>query len=291
MPCLTDLSTIQALCEKHQFALSKGFGQNFIINPGVCPKLAESAGVSAECGVLEIGPGIGVLTKELARRAKKVVAVEVDERLPPILAETLAGLGNVKIVLADVLKLDLKALLEQEFPGMRVVVCANLPYYITSPIVMALLEQRLPIENITVLVQKEAAERISARPGTREAGAISCAVAYYAQPKVLFHVQPGSFYPAPKVVSSVIRLDLRAAPAVQVPDESAYFALVRAAFGQRRKTAANAIANGLRLPKEQVNKAIAAAGFDARVRPEKLTLEDFAAIAAELARTGAVWAV
>lgn len=291
MPCLTDLSTIQALCEKHQFALSKGFGQNFIINPGVCPKLAESAGVSAECGVLEIGPGIGVLTKELARRAKKVVAVEVDERLPPILAETLAGLGNVKIVLADVLKLDLKALLEQEFPSMRVVVCANLPYYITSPIVMALLEQRLPIENITVLVQKEAAERISARPGTREAGAISCAVAYYAQPKVLFHVQPGSFYPAPKVVSSVIRLDLRAAPAVQVPDESAYFALVRAAFGQRRKTAANAIANGLRLPKEQVNKAIAAAGFDARVRPEKLTLEDFAAIAAELARTGAVWAV
>lgn len=284
MPCLTDLSTIQALCEKYGFALSKGFGQNFIVNPGVCPKLAEAAGVTADCGVLEIGPGIGVLTKELALRAKKVVAVEVDERLPPILAETLAGLDNVKIVLADVLKLDLRALLEQEFPGMRVVVCANLPYYITSPIVMALLEQHLPIENITVLVQKEAAERISAQPGTRQAGAISCAAAYYAKPRVLFHVQPGSFYPAPKVVSSVIRMDVRTEPAVQVPDEAAYFALVRAAFGQRRKTAANAIANGLHLPKEQVCAAIAAAGFDARVRPEALTLEDFAAIGAALAR-------
>lgn len=282
MPCLTDLSTIQTLCEKYGFALSKGFGQNFIVNPGVCPKLAEAAGVTADCGVLEIGPGIGVLTKELALRAQKVVAVEVDERLPPILAETLAGLNNVKIVLADVLKLDLKVLLEQEFPGMRVVVCANLPYYITSPIVMALLEQHLPIENITVLVQKEAAERICARPGTRQAGAISCAAAYYAQPKVLFSVQPGSFYPAPKVVSSVIRMDVRTEPAVQVPDEAAYFALVRAAFGQRRKTAANAIANGLHLPKEQVIAAIAAAGFDARVRPEALTLEDFAAIGAAL---------
>lgn len=282
MPCLTDLSTIQALCEKHDFALSKGFGQNFIVNPGVCPKLAESAGVDKECGVLEIGPGIGVLTQELARRARKVVAIEVDQRLPPILAETLAEFSNVKIVLADVLKTDLPRLLAEEFAGMRVVVCANLPYYITSPIVMALLEQHLPVENITVLVQKEAAERITAQPGTREAGAISCAVAYYAQPKVLFNVQPGSFYPAPKVVSSVIRLDVRSAPAVAVPDEQAFFALVRAAFGQRRKTAANAIANGLHLPKEQVNAALQAAGLDARVRPEALTLQDFANIRAAL---------
>lgn len=282
MPNLTDLSTIQALCEKYDFAFNKGFGQNFIVNPGICPRLAEAAGVTADCGVLEIGPGIGVLTKELALRAKKVVAVEVDDRLPPILAETLAGFDNVKVVLQDVLKVDLHKLLAEEFPGMRVVVCANLPYYITSPILMALLEQHLPIDNITVLVQKEAAERISARPGTRQSGAISCAVDYYATPRMLFNVQPGSFYPAPKVVSSVIRLDIRPAPAVQVPDEAAYFALVRAAFGQRRKTAANAITNGLHLPKERVNAAITAAGFDVRVRPEQLTLQDFAAIRAAL---------
>ncbi|MBQ7859882.1 MAG: 16S rRNA (adenine(1518)-N(6)/adenine(1519)-N(6))-dimethyltransferase RsmA [Faecalibacterium sp.] len=283
MPNLTDLSTIRALCEKYDFALSKGFGQNFIVNPGVCPRLAESAGVTADCGVLEIGPGIGVLTKELALRAKKVVSIEVDDRLPPILAETLEGLDNVKIVLQDVLKVDLKQLIADEFAGMRVVVCANLPYYITSPILMALLEQKLPIENITVLVQKEAAERITAAPGTRQSGAISCAVAYYATPKTLFHVQPGSFYPAPKVISSVIRLDVRPNPAVQVADEKGYFALVRAAFGQRRKTAANSISSGLQLPKAQVNAALEAAGFDIRVRPEALTLQDFAAIQAALA--------
>ena len=283
MPNLTDLSTIRALCEKYDFALSKGFGQNFIVNPGVCPRLVESAGVTADCGVLEIGPGIGVLTKELALRAKKVVSIEVDDRLPPILAETLEGLDNVKIVLQDVLKVDLKQLIADEFAGMRVVVCANLPYYITSPILMALLEQKLPIENITVLVQKEAAERITAAPGTRQSGAISCAVAYYATPKTLFHVQPGSFYPAPKVISSVIRLDVRPNPAVQVADEKGYFALVRAAFGQRRKTAANSISSGLQLPKAQVNAALEAAGFDIRVRPEALTLQDFAAIQAALA--------
>ena len=283
MPNLTDLSTIRALCEKYDFALSKGFGQNFIVNPGVCPRLVESAGVTADCGVLEIGPGIGVLTKELALRAKKVVSIEVDDRLPPILAETLEGLDNVKIVLQDVLKVDLKQLIADELAGMRVVVCANLPYYITSPILMALLEQNLPIENITVLVQKEAAERITAAPGTRQSGAISCAVAYYATPKTLFHVQPGSFYPAPKVISSVIRLDVRPNPAVQVADEKGYFALVRAAFGQRRKTAANSISSGLQLPKAQVNAALEAAGFDIRVRPEALTLQDFAAIQAALA--------
>jgi len=284
MPNLTDLSTIRALCEKYDFALSKGFGQNFIVNPGVCPRLAESAGVTPDCGVLEIGPGIGVLTKELALRAKKVVSIEVDDRLPPILAETLEGLDNVKIVLQDVLKVDLKRLIAEEFPGMRVVVCANLPYYITSPILMALLEQHLPIENITVLVQKEAAERITAAPGTRQSGAISCAVAYYARPKTLFNVQPGSFYPAPKVISSVIRLDVRPTPAVQVADEEGYFALVRAAFGQRRKKAANSISAGLQLPKAQVNAALEAAGFDIRVRPEALTLQDFAAIQAALAK-------
>lgn len=279
---LTDLATIRALCEKYDFALSKGFGQNFIVNPGVPPKIVDAAGIDRSCGVIEIGPGIGVLTKEMARRAGKVVAVEVDKRLPPVLEETLAGFDNVKVVLQDVLKTDLKALAAQEFPGMKVVVCANLPYYITSPIIMKLLEDKLPIDNITVMVQKEAAERLAALPGTRESGAVSCAVRYFAQPRMMFSVQAGSFYPAPKVTSAVVRMDIRPTPAVSVPDEKAYFALVRAAFGQRRKTAANSIAAGLGISRPQVTAALEAACLDPRVRPEQLTLEDFAAVDAAL---------
>ena len=280
MPELTDLSVIRALCEKYDFALSKGFGQNFIINPGIPTKIVDASGVDKRYGVIEIGPGIGVLTKELAKRAAKVVSIEVDERLPPLLAETMAGVDNFKLVLQDVLKVDLKALIAEEFPGMPVAVCANLPYYITSPIVMKLLGDRLPIESLTVMVQKEAADRLAAVPGTRASSAISCAVNYYATSKLMFTAAPGSFYPAPKVTSAVIRLDVREKPAVAVPngDEAAFFALIRAAFSQRRKTAANAIANGLHLPKEKVIAAIESAGFDARIRPEALTLEDFAKI-------------
>ena len=283
---LTDLATIRALCEKYDFALSKGFGQNFIINPGVPTKIVDAAGIDRSYGVIEIGPGIGVLTKEMAKRAGKVVAIEVDKRLPPVLAETLAGFDNVKVILQDVLKTDLRALVEQEFPGMPVAVCANLPYYITSPIIMKLLEDKLPVDNITVMVQKEAAERLAALPGTRESGAVSCAVRYFANPRMMFTVQAGSFYPAPKVTSAVVRMEIRPTPAVQVPDEKAYFALVRAAFGQRRKTAANSIAAGLKLPRPQVAAALEAAGLDPRVRPEQLTLEDFAALEAAL-RQGA----
>jgi 16S rRNA (adenine1518-N6/adenine1519-N6)-dimethyltransferase len=282
MPELTDLATIRALCEKYDFALSKGFGQNFIINPGVCPKIVEASGIDKRYGVIEVGPGIGVLTKELAKRAAKVVAIEVDERLPPVLTETLAEFDNVKVVLQDVLTVDLHQLIAEEFPGMPVAVCANLPYYITSPIVMKLLGEKLPIESLTVMVQKEAAERLAAAPGSRESGAISCAVSYYAVPKLLFAVQPGSFYPAPKVTSAVVKMAVRPTPAVAVEDEAGYFKLVRAAFGQRRKTAVNAIASGLNLPKEQVSAALERAGFDVRIRPEKLTLEDFAAIQREL---------
>jgi 16S rRNA (adenine1518-N6/adenine1519-N6)-dimethyltransferase len=283
MPELTDLNTIRALCEKYDFALSKGFGQNFIINPGVCPKIVEASGIDKRYGVIEVGPGIGVLTKELAKRAAKVVAIEVDTRLPPVLAETLAEFDNVKVVLQDVLTVDLHKLIAEEFPGMPVAVCANLPYYITSPIVMKLLGEKLPIESLTVMVQKEAAERLAAAPGSRESGAISCAVSYYAQPRLLFSVQPGSFYPAPKVTSAVVKMEVRPTPAVAVEDEEGYFRLVRAAFGQRRKTAVNAIASGLNLPKEQVSTALESAGFDVRIRPEKLTLEDFAAIQKALA--------
>ena len=284
MPELTDISVIRALCEKYDFALSKGFGQNFIINPGLPPKIVDASGVDKSWGVLEIGPGIGVLTKELALRAKKVVAVEVDKRLPPLLEETLAEFDNVEIILQDILKVDIAGLIKEKFPGMPVAVCANLPYYITSPIVMKLLGDRLPIESLTVMVQKEAADRLAAAPGTRASSAISCAVSYYATSKMMFTAAPGSFYPAPKVTSAVVRMEIRPQPAVQVEDEEGYFALVRAAFGQRRKTAANAIASGLGMPKDAVTAAIEAAGFDARIRPEALTLEDFAKIQQALAR-------
>ena len=289
MPTLTDLSTIRDLCARYDFALSKGFGQNFIINPGICPRIAEAAGIGPGWGALEVGPGIGVLTEQLCKRADKVVSIEVDKRLPPLLEETMAGYDNFKLVLNDVLKVDLKALLVMFGREVSVMsfaysvalaVCANLPYYITSPILMRLLEEKLPIQNITVMVQKEAAQRLCAAPGTRDAGAISYAVAYYAEPKLLFSVQPGSFYPAPKVTSAVIRLDVRKTPAVQVPngDEAAFFALIRAAFSQRRKTAANAIANGLHLPKAQVLTALQSAGLDERARPEQLTLEEYCAL-------------
>lgn len=277
MPVLTDLSTIRDLCARYDFALSKGFGQNFIINPGICPRIAEEAGIGPGWGALEVGPGIGVLTEQLAKRADKVVSVEVDKRLEPLLAETMAGYDNFRLVMGDVLKVDLAALLKEEFGDRPVAVCANLPYYITSPILMRLLEEKLPVENITVMVQKEAAQRLCAAPGTREAGAISYAVAYYSTPKMLFTVQPGSFYPAPKVTSAVIRLDVHKQPAVEVPDgdEAGLFRLIRASFSQRRKTIANVVASGLNLPKPQVLEALQAAGLDARLRPEQLTLQDY----------------
>lgn len=284
MPNLTDIAAVRDLCARHGFTLSKGFGQNFIVNPGVCPKIVEAAGIDETFGVLEIGPGVGVLTKELALRARKVVAVEVDERLPPLLEETLEGLDNVKVVLGDVLKVDLAQLIRDEFPGMPVAVCANLPYYITSPILMRLLEEKLPIQHITVMVQKEAAQRITAEPGTREAGAISYAVAYYAQPKMLFSVQPGSFLPPPKVVSAVIQLKVRPQPAVDTPDEAGFFKLIRAAFGQRRKTVANAASAGLGLPKARLMEALETAGLSPLARPEQLTLEDFLALQKALAQ-------
>lgn len=282
MPNLTDVSVIKDLCARYGFSLSKGFGQNFIVNPGICPKIVQAAGIDKSYGVLEVGPGIGVLTKELAAAASKVAAVEIDTRLPALLAETLAECSNVEIVQGDVLKTDLHALIAEKFAGLQVAVCANLPYYITSPILMKLLEERLPVKHITVMVQKEAAERITAAPGTRAAGAISYAVHYYAQPQMLFSVQPGSFYPPPKVTSAVIQLVLRDKPAVDTPDEAGLFRLIRAAFGQRRKAAANSIAAGLGMPKARVTAALEAAGLSPLVRPEQLTLEQFAALQSRL---------
>jgi len=279
MPELTNISYIKDLCARHGFALSKGFGQNFIVNPSVCPRMVQAAGIDKSFGVLEIGPGIGVLTKEAAKAAAKVVAVEVDTRLPALLEESLADCDNVKIVMGDVLKTDLAALIAEEFAGLRVAVIANLPYYITSPILMKLLEERLPVESITVMVQKEAADRISAPPGSRESGAISLAVQYFASPRTLFTVSPGSFTPPPKVTSAVIQLVLHKTPPVVPADEKRMFTVIKAAFSQRRKTAVNAICAGMGLPKEQVTAAVEQLGKGAMVRPEKLTLEDYAKLA------------
>lgn len=279
MDNLSNPSTIRSLLARHGFSFSKALGQNFLINPSVCPRIAELGGARPGCGVLEIGLGIGVLTAELAKRASKVVGVEIDSRLLPILEETLQEFDNVHIINEDVLKLDLSQVLREQFPAMEVAVCANLPYYITSPILMSLLEQRLPIRSITVMVQKEAAQRICAAPGTREAGAVSVAVQYYSKPKVLFQVSRGSFMPAPDVDSCVIRLDVRPAPAVDVKDEKLFFQVVRGAFSQRRKTLGNCLSSALKLPKGEVQRLLEIAGTPASARAEQLSMEQFAAVA------------
>lgn len=282
MQKLSDITTIRAVLEKNGFHFSKALGQNFLINPSVCPRMAALSGAADCAGAVEVGPGIGVLTWELSQVAKKVVSIELDKRLLPVLDETLADCDNVKILNADVMKLDLRRMIEEEFPGGEVAVCANLPYYITSPVIMRLLEERLPVTSITVMVQKEAAERLCAHPGERACGAVSAAVWYYAEPEILFQVSRGSFMPAPNVDSAVIRLRIRRTPPVEVADEPFFFRVVRAAFAQRRKTAVNSIANTLGRSKQAVATAFDAAGVPQNARAEALTLEDFAALAAGL---------
>ena len=279
MQNLSDASVVKDLLSRHGFKFSKALGQNFLINPTVCPRMAEVCGADESTGVIEVGPGFGVLTAELAKKAKKVVSIELDERLLPVLDETLAEFDNVKIINADVLKVDLKKIIEEEFAGMKVAVCANLPYYITSPVIMHLLESRLPIENLTVMVQKEAAQRLCAPVGSREAGAVTVAVDYYSDAKKAFDVSAGSFMPAPKVDSSVIKLDIRKQPPVELKDEKLFFRMVKAVFAQRRKTAANSISAGMSLPKETVYAAIAQAGYAETVRAESFTREELAVLA------------
>ena len=284
---LSDPGHIKEVLARHGFHFSKALGQNFLINPGVCPRMAAECGAQGCKGVIEVGPGIGVLTWELSQVAQKVCAIELDSRLFPVLEETLAGRDNVKIIPGDVIKLDLHQLIQQEFGGGPVCVCANLPYYITSPVILRLLEEGLPITSITVMVQKEAAQRLCAAPGERECGAVSVAVHYRSQPKLLFQVGRGSFLPPPKVDSAVLRLDLRQEPPVSVADEDWFFRVSRAAFAQRRKTAANSLSATLGLPKPQVEQALAAAGAPENVRAERLTLEQLAALANALLGEGA----
>lgn len=281
---LSDISYIREVMERHGVNFAKSLGQNFLINPTVCPKMADLSGARDEAGAIEVGPGIGVLTYELSKVSKKVVSIELDKRLLPVLDETLANCDNVKIVNDDIMKIDLKKLIDEEFGGEKVAVCANLPYYITSPVIMRLLEEKLPISSITVMVQKEAAERLCAEPGTRACGAVSAAVRYYAEPQILFRVNRGSFMPAPNVDSAVIRLKILDEPGAKVSDEKYFFKLIKAAFGQRRKTLTNSLSSGLGVSKETVKNALAALGLNERARAEELKLHELAALCEELGK-------
>ena len=272
---LSDIGYIKSLLSKHGVKFSKELGQNFIVDSSVCPKMAELAlGDKKDFCVIEIGPGIGVLTRELSRCAKKVVAIELDKRLIPILKETLADCDNTEVIHGDAMKLDLHALIKEKFKGMRVAVCANLPYYITSPIIMGLLEEKLPLDNITVMVQKEAAERLCAAPGDRECGAVSAAVSFYSKPEILFGVGRDSFLPPPKVDSAVISLKILDTPPISPKDEAFFFKCVKAAFAQRRKTVANSVSATMHIEKAKVTEILETIGISPLSRAEALTLKE-----------------
>lgn len=275
MESLTNIGRIKELSERYGFSFQKSLGQNFLINPTVCPKIAEYGNAASGWGILEIGAGFGVLTVELAKRADKVCVVEIDDKLLPVLAETLSEFENIKIIHQDILKTDIRKLIETELKGLSVAVCANLPYYLTSEILMVLLEQRLPIDSITVMVQKEAAERLCAQMGTRACSAVTAAVYYYSEPKLLFEVSRGSFMPAPKVDSAVIRLDIRKVSPWEVKDEAYLFRLIRGAFSQRRKTLPNPLSGVLQRPKSEIQAVMESLGISPLSRAEALSMEDF----------------
>lgn len=282
MKNLSDINTVRRVMEKHGVTFNKGLGQNFLTDPEVCPLMAQNAELDENTCVLEIGPGVGVLTAELAKKAGKVLSFELDRRLLPVLDETLAEFKNVEIINEDILKADLRKIIEEKCGGMEVAVCANLPYYITSPIIMMLLESRLPLKCITVMVQKEAGERLTAEVGSRKSGAVTAAVSYYAESELLFGVDRTSFLPPPNVDSCVIKLKIRKEPPVQPEDEEFFFKVIKAAFSQRRKTAENSLSAGLHIEKSAVGEALLCAGLPKTVRAENLTMEDFCKLSKEL---------
>ena len=277
--------TIQVL-QKHEFQFKKKFGQNFLIDPHVLDKIVDAAQITKDDFVLEIGPGIGTLTQYLCENARQVLAVEIDDKLIPILKETLQPYDNVEVLHGDILKQDIQQIADTYNDGKPIKVVANLPYYITTTIIMELFESHVPLANVTVMVQKEVADRMKAEPGTKDYGALSLAVQYYAKPYIAAFVPPNCFMPRPNVGSAVIRLDCLARVPVEVHNEKLMFRLIRASFNQRRKTLQNGIANSAELSftKEQAARAIEQAGFDVRIRGEKLGLEEFARLADELER-------
>lgn len=273
-------NTIDIL-QKYHFNFQKKFGQNFLIDPTVLERIVSAAGITKEDCVLEIGPGIGTMTQYLAEAAGQVLAVEIDKALIPILGETLGAYDNVTVINADILKVDICALVREKNGGRPIKVVANLPYYITTPIIMGLFESGVPLHSITIMVQKEVAERMQVGPGTKDYGALSLAVQYYAKPEIVANVPPNCFIPRPNVGSAVIRLTRYEQPPVEVDDEGWMFALIRASFNQRRKTLANGLSNapGLGLSREQVTEALEKMGESPTVRGETFTLEQFARLA------------
>ncbi len=275
---LSHPSELKGLLERHGFSFSKSLGQNFLIDENVLQKILDAAALDENTCALEIGPGAGTLTRCLAANSKKTVAIEIDRALIPILGESLAEFENVNLIHADVMEVDLKAVTQETFGDTPFSVVANLPYYITTPIIMELLESGLPVNTMTVMVQKEVADRMTAKPGTKEYGALSVAVQYYTQPSLVCKAEPHCFMPQPKVASSVVKLQVLSRPAVEVEDEKFFFRVVKSAFGQRRKTLCNALSKSpyFELDKEKVLSALSQMGLPDTVRGERLSVEEFA---------------
>ena len=282
---LCDIRTVREILSAFGTTTKKGFGQNFLINQSIPERIAENCCDDSDSVIVEIGPGIGCLTAELAKRYKKVIAFEIDKTLIPVLAYTLGEYKNVEVINEDIMEVDLAAVLAEKAAGERISVCANLPYYITTPILMRLLESGIPFDCITVMVQAEVAARLAAAPGSADYGAITASLCYYGQPKRLFTVAAGNFMPAPKVNSAVVRIDLYKDKPVKPKDEKLFFAVIKAAFGQRRKTLTNALSTGFPdRTKEELTEAVTACGFDERIRGERLSTADFAALADKLVK-------
>lgn len=275
---LSNPTNTLAVINKHEFVFQKKYGQNFLIDEGIVEKIVREAGVTKEDFVLEIGPGIGTMTQLLCEQAREVAAVEIDTKLIPILSETLENYDNVTIINEDILKVDIAKLAQEKNDGRPIKVVANLPYYITTPIIMGLFESHVPIDSITVMVQKEVAYRMQVGPGTKDYGALSLAVQYYSKPQVVINVPPECFIPRPNVGSAVIRLEKHATCPVEVEDERLMFKIIRASFNQRRKTLSNGLNNSpeINFSKEQINAAIEELGRGSSIRGEALTLEEFA---------------
>jgi len=273
------------IVQKYEFKFSKSLGQNFLIDQNILDNIVDGANVSEGDCIIEVGPGIGSLTQNIAERADSVLAVEIDKTLIPILKETLGAYPNVEVINEDVLKLDLHKLIEEKFPGRTVKVIANLPYYVTTPIIMKFLEEKVPVKSLTIMIQKEVADRMQAGPGTKDYGALSIAVQYYSNPKILLKVPPSVFIPQPKVESTVIRLDILDTPKVSVEREDLFFSLVKDAFGKRRKTLLNALSTGdLKLDKSLLREVLAASNIDENRRGETLTIEEYGVLANNLAK-------
>lgn len=288
MASLVNPKKTKEILNKYDFVLQKKYGQNFLIDNHVLDKIIEGADVGKDDFVLEIGPGIGTLTQALCEKARQVQAVEIDKALIPILNETLADYDNVSIINKDILKIDLNKLVEEKNNGNPIKVVANLPYYITTPIIMAFLENSVPVESLTVMVQKEVAQRMQASAGSKDYGALSLAVQYYAEPYIVANVPPNCFIPRPKVASTVIRLKVYKEPQVEVKDEKLMFQLIRASFNQRRKTLVNGLNNSkdLTFSKEEIQEALRNQNISEMIRGEALTLEKFAGLANYLSEIG-----